>query len=89
MPANSTARGSFALGLRTALAMSPQCCPKIVAELRMRLASHRIGANKMPVEAVANALGYASQAAFGRAYKRVTGHPGAVQLQADATRRAP
>ena len=53
----------------------------------MRLASHRIGANKMPVDAVANALGYASQAAFGRAYNRVTGHPGAVQLHRCHTTR--
>ncbi len=59
-----------------------------VAELRMSLASQWIGTDKMPIEAVANALGYASQAAFGRAYKRVTGRPpGAVRILADAIQR--
>ena len=59
-----------------------------VAELRMRLAAQWIGTDKMPIEAVANALGYASQAAFGRAYKRLTGHPpGAVRHQANIKRQ--
>jgi AraC-like DNA-binding protein len=59
-----------------------------VAELRMRLASQWIGTDRMPIEAVANALGYASQAAFARAFKRVTGHPpGAVRIQGTARRR--
>ena len=59
-----------------------------VAELRMRLASQWIGAGRMPIEAVANALGYASQAAFGRAYKRVMGHsPGVDRVLADTARR--
>ena len=61
---------------------------RYVAELRMRLASQWIGTDKMPIEAVANALGYASQAAFSRAFKRVTGHPpGAVRILADAIQR--
>jgi AraC-like DNA-binding protein len=54
---------------------------RYVAELRMRLAQQWIGRDKMPIEAVAHRLGYASQPAFSRAYKRITGHsPGARQL---------
>ncbi|MCQ8241768.1 AraC family transcriptional regulator [Rhizosaccharibacter radicis] len=56
---------------------------RYAAELRMRLATRWIGENRMPIETVANALGYASQAAFSRAFKRVTGcPPGAVRVPA-------
>ena len=54
---------------------------RYVAELRMRLASRWIGNDRMPIEIVAGTLGYASQAAFSRAFKRVTGHsPGVVRF---------
>ena len=48
---------------------------RYVTELRMRLAAKWIGTEKMPIETVAGCLGYASQAAFSRAFKRVTGQP--------------
>lgn len=48
---------------------------RYVAELRMRLAARWIGEDGMPIDAVAGQLGYASQAAFSRAFKRVTGQP--------------
>jgi len=51
-----------------------------VTELRMRLAAEWIVRDRMPIEAAAERLGYGSQAAFSRAFKRVTGHPpGAVR----------
>jgi AraC-like DNA-binding protein len=48
---------------------------RYLAALRMRLAAQWIGRDRMAIDTVAKRLGYASQAAFARAYKRVTGHP--------------
>lgn len=54
---------------------------RYVAELRMRLAAQWIAQDRMAIDTVAGSLGYASQAAFSRAFKRVTGHPpGAARL---------
>jgi AraC-like DNA-binding protein len=41
----------------------------------MRLAAEWIGRDRMPIDAAAARLGYGSQAAFSRAFKRVTGQP--------------
>jgi AraC-like DNA-binding protein len=48
---------------------------RYAAELRMRLATQWIGSEHLPIDTVAHRLGYASQAAFSRAFKRVIGHP--------------
>nr|WP_321985816.1 AraC family transcriptional regulator [uncultured Lichenicoccus sp.] len=48
---------------------------RYVTEVRMQLASRWIGHDKVPIDAVAHRLGYTSQAAFSRAFKRVTGGP--------------
>jgi AraC-like DNA-binding protein len=48
---------------------------RYVTALRMRLASRWIGRDRMMIDTVAKRLGYSSQAAFARAYKRVTGQP--------------
>ncbi|WP_458094967.1 AraC family transcriptional regulator [Roseomonas sp. WA12] len=48
---------------------------RYAAELRMRLASQWLTQERLPIEAVAQRLGYASQAAFSRAFKRITGVP--------------
>lgn len=51
-----------------------------LTNLRMRLASQWIGRDDLAVEDVAERLGYASGAAFSRAFKRTTGmSPGAVR----------
>ncbi len=48
---------------------------RYLTELRMRLASQWIARDRMPIETAALRLGYGSQAAFSRAFKRVMGHP--------------
>lgn len=48
---------------------------RYLTELRMRLASQWIGRDRMPIDVAAHRLGYGSQAAFSRAFKRVIGHP--------------
>lgn len=48
---------------------------RYLTELRMRLAMQWIGRENMPIEAAAIKLGYGSQAAFSRAFKRIVGHP--------------
>lgn len=51
---------------------------RYVTELRMRLAAQWIGRERLPIEAAAHRLGYGSQAAFSRAFKRIMGYsPGA------------
>ncbi|MYZ43320.1 AraC family transcriptional regulator [Schauerella aestuarii] len=48
---------------------------RYATELRMRLASQWLAKEKLSIDAVAERLGYASQAAFSRAFKRVHGQP--------------
>lgn len=53
---------------------------RYLTELRMRLAAQWIGRDRMPIDTAAERLGYGSQAAFSRAFKRVMGRPpGAVR----------
>jgi len=48
----------------------------------MRLASQWLTLERLPIEEVAQRLGYTSQAAFSRAFKRITGSsPGASRRQ--------
>ncbi|MBY6265745.1 AraC family transcriptional regulator [Azospirillum sp. 412522] len=48
---------------------------RYVTELRMRLAAQWILRERLSIETAAHRLGYGSQAAFSRAFKRVMGHP--------------
>lgn len=60
---------------------------RYLTELRMSLAAEWISRERMPIEVAAHRLGYGSQAAFSRAFKRVIGHsPGATR--ADAKQRS-
>ncbi len=55
---------------------------RYAAELRMRLANQWLTRDRLAIDTVAHRLGYTSQAAFSRAFKRVTGHtPGSSRQQ--------
>ncbi|MHC8306358.1 AraC family transcriptional regulator [Pseudomonas sp. PB3P13] len=66
----NTSRSVFADRFQMTIGMAPL---RYVTELRMRLASQWLTLERMPVEEVAQRLGYTSQAAFSRAFKRTTG----------------
>ncbi|WP_189444245.1 AraC family transcriptional regulator [Salinicola rhizosphaerae] len=72
-----SSRSVFAERFRAALGTSPL---GYVTQLRMRLANQWIGEKGLSIEQVAERLGYGSQAAFSRAFKRETGQtPGAAR----------
>jgi AraC-like DNA-binding protein len=55
---------------------------RYLTELRMRLAADWIGRERMPIDVAAHRLGYGSQAAFSRAFKRIIGRsPGSVRSE--------
>jgi AraC-like DNA-binding protein len=66
----NTSRSVFAERFQVTIGMSPL---RYVTELRMRLASQWLTLERLPIEEVAQRLGYTSQAAFSRAFKRITG----------------
>lgn len=81
--AAGTSRSVFAERFLAATGMTPL---RYVIELRMRLAAQWIGRDRMPIDVAAARLGYGSQAAFSRAFKRVRGHPpGALRVARHAT----
>jgi AraC-like DNA-binding protein len=56
---------------------------RYLTELRMSLAAQWISRDRVPIDVAAHRLGYGSQAAFSRAFKRVIGHsPGATRAEA-------
>ncbi|WP_202328784.1 AraC family transcriptional regulator [Mesorhizobium sp. L-8-3] len=67
-----SSRSVFAERFLAVTGMTPV---RYLTELRMRLASQWIGRDRMPIETAAHRLGYGSQAAFSRAFKRVIGSP--------------
>jgi len=68
---SNISRSVFADRFQTVIGTAPL---RYVTELRMQLASQWLTHQSLPIEVVAERLGYASQAAFSRAYKRVIGH---------------
>lgn len=67
-----TSRSVFADRFQATLGIPPL---RYATELRMRLATQWLSLERMPIETVAQRLGYTSQAAFSRAFKRITGQP--------------
>jgi len=67
-----TSRSVFSERFRAVVGVSPL---RYVADLRMRLAAQWLKQDALPVAEVAHRLGYGSQAAFARAFKRVIGSP--------------
>ncbi|SDH79563.1 AraC-type DNA-binding protein [Pseudomonas flavescens] len=67
-----TSRSVFAERFQSTIGTPPL---RYATELRMRLASQWLTQDRLPIEAVAQRLGYTSQAAFSRAFKRITGLP--------------
>lgn len=79
-----SSRSVFAERFLAITGMTPH---RYVTELRMRLATQWIGRDRMPIETVALRLGYGSQAAFSRAFKRITGQsPGAIRAATQTDR---
>lgn len=67
-----TSRSVFAERFQATIGTPPL---RYATELRMRLAGRWLTQDKVPIEVVAHRLGYTSQAAFSRAFKRITGQP--------------
>lgn len=68
----NTSRSVFAERFQATIGIPPL---RYATELRMRLASQWLSLERLPIETVAQRLGYTSQAAFSRAFKRITGQP--------------
>ena len=78
-------RSLFAERFQSMTGLSPA---RYLAELRMRLAAQWIEHERQPIDLVARQLGYASQAAFSRAFKRITGQSPGMMRQAAGSQRA-
>ncbi|MFF1699587.1 AraC family transcriptional regulator [Streptomyces sp. NPDC058257] len=68
----NVSRSVFADRFQTTIGMPPL---RYATELRMILAGQWLAQDTLPIQSVAQRLGYTSQAAFSRAFKRVTGQP--------------
>ncbi|OZI21081.1 AraC family transcriptional regulator [Bordetella genomosp. 9] len=72
-----SSRSVFAERFLAVTGMTPV---RYLTELRMRLAAQWLRDGRMSIEGAAYELGYGSQAAFSRAFKRIVGHtPGAAR----------
>lgn len=71
-------RSVFAQRFQATIGVSPL---RYATELRMRLASQWLADPKLTIDSVAQRLGYTSQAAFSRAFKRIHGQPPGVSRQ--------
>ncbi|MFT0858747.1 cupin domain-containing protein [Ancylobacter sp. G4_0304] len=81
-----SSRSVFAARFLAVTGMTPL---RYLTELRMRLAAQWITREKLSIDAAASRLGYGSQAAFSRAFKRTMGYaPGAMRAAQLAPRAA-
>ncbi|BES83335.1 AraC family transcriptional regulator [Pectobacterium araliae] len=72
-------RSVFAERFKATIGIPPL---RYATEVRIRLAGHWIIRDKLSIDTVAQRLGYASHAAFSRAFKRINGYPpGALRRQ--------
>jgi len=74
-------RSVFAERFKSIIGIPPQ---RYAREVRMRIAGHWITHDKISIDTVALRLGYASQAAFSRAFKRINGYPPGAMRQRTA-----
>ncbi|HHL2559420.1 TPA: AraC family transcriptional regulator [Yersinia enterocolitica] len=74
-------RSVFAERFKSIIGIPPL---RYVREVRMRIAGHWIIHDKISIDTVALRLGYASQAAFSRAFKRINGYPPGAMRQRPA-----
>lgn len=65
-------RSVFAQRFQSTIGVPPL---RYATELRMRLASQWLSDERLSIDTVAQRLGYTSQAAFSRAFKRINGQP--------------
>jgi AraC-like DNA-binding protein len=71
-------RSAFAERFQTTIGVPPL---RYATEVKMHLAVRWLSSENITVDTASQRLGYSSQAAFSRAFKRVTGKsPGAVRL---------
>ena len=71
-------RSAFAERFQATLGIPPL---RYATEVRMHLAVRWLSSEKITVDVASQRLGYSSQAAFSRAFKRVTGKsPGAIRM---------
>ncbi|CAH0289123.1 RCS-specific HTH-type transcriptional activator RclR [Pseudomonas sp. Bi70] len=76
-------RSVFAQRFQATIGVPPL---RYATELRMRLASQLLSSEKLSIETVAQRLGYTSQAAFSRAFKRINGQPPGASRQVPSER---
>ncbi|ALI10803.1 AraC family transcriptional regulator [Pseudomonas fluorescens] len=72
-------RSVFAQRFQATIGVPPL---RYATELRMRIASQWLTQDNLSIDAVAQRLGYTSQAAFSRAFKRINGQPPGASRQA-------
>jgi len=72
-------RSAFAQRFQSTIGIPPL---KYLTELRMNLARLWLSDDRLSIEAAAQRLGYTSQAAFSRAFKRINGQPPGISRKA-------